>query len=301
MRDAGEKARPKRRRRLKYPGRFITFLLLMAIIVWMIANFVIALVTGQKFNVLGNGGETVRNIVVAGVDEGGYRTDLILLCQVNKHKGETNILQIPRDTKVKNRRNDKKINSAYFSGFECMSDEIEQVTGIRADEYVIIGFDAFSKIINSMGGVTVDVPIDMYYTDPVQDLTIDLDKGKQKLNGEQAQMFMRFRQNNNGTGYVNGDTDRIEAQKLLYDAVSKKMLSPAGILRSPIVFGTILNNCDTNMTGGDIFAVCKDVLGYGAKINFHTLPGGGRYIGGGSYFVYDVQETANLIDEYFEK
>ena len=55
------------------------------------------------------------------------------------------------------------------------------------------------------------------------------------------------------------------------------------------------------MTGGDIFAVCKDVLGYGAKINFHTLPGGGRYIGGGSYFVYDVQETANLIDEYFEK
>ncbi len=301
MRDAGEKACPKRRRKLKYPGRFITFLLLAAIIVWMITNFVIALFTGQKFNILGNGGQTVRNIVVAGVDEGGYRTDLILLCQINKHTGETNILQIPRDTKVTNRRNDKKINSAYFSGFECMSNEIEQITGIKPEEYVVVSFNAFSKIIDSMGGVVVDVPVDMYYTDPIQNLTIDLKKGRQRLTGKKAQMFMRFRQNNDGTGYVNGDTDRIEAQKLLYEAVAKRMLSPAGILRAPFVFGSVLKNCDTNMTSGDIFAVCKDVLGYGAKVNLHTLPGGGRYIGGGSYFVYDTIETANIIDEYFEK
>ena len=83
--------------------------------------------------------------------------------------------------------------------------------------------------------------------------------------------------------------------------IKDKMLSPVGILKAPAVFNAVVNNSETNMTGGDIFAVCKDVLGYGAKINFHTLPGGGRYIGGGSYFVCDTKEAANLIDEYFEK
>ena len=299
MRDVDERQHTIKRRKIKYPGRFIVFVITAIICIWMIINFLIALITGQNFSIFGCSSEPVRNIVVAGVDEGGYRTDLILLCQINRYDGEVNILQIPRDTKVSNHRNDKKINSAYYSGFECMSNEIEQVTGLEVDDYVIIGFDGFIDVIDAIGGVRVNVPIDMYYTDPVQGLTIDLDAGLQRLNGEEAHMFMRFRQNNNGTGYANGDMDRIEAQKSLYLAVAKKVLSPFGVLRAPAVFSALWRNCETNLSMGELFAVLKDVAAVGNNINFHSLPGGGRYIGGGSYFVYDKNATAALVSENF--
>lgn len=301
MREVSEKRpeyhRPKRR--IKNRGRFIVFVVTAVICLWMIFNFVIALFTGQKFSFLGNGGESVRNIVVAGVDEGGYRTDLILLCQINKYDGEINILQIPRDTKITNKRNDKKINSAYYSGFDCMSNEIAQVTGIKPDDYIMIGFDGFIDVIDALGGVRVDVPVRMNYTDPVQDLVIDLQPGMQRLNGEEAQMFMRFRQNNDGTGYRNGDTDRIEAQKLLYSAVLKKVKSPLGLLHAPAVFGAVVKNAESSMNAAEIFGFLKDALAYSGNINFHTLPGAGKYIGGGSYFVHNKNETNALIDEHF--
>lgn len=299
MRDVDERYHTKRRRKMKHPGRFVVFLLTFIICIWMIFNFIIAIITGQNFSLFGCSTEPVRNIVVAGVDEGGYRTDLILLCQINRYDGEVNILQIPRDTKVTNHRNDKKINSAYYSGFDCLSDEIEQVTGIDADDYVIIGFDGFMDVIDAIGGVKVDVPVRMYYTDPVQGLTIDLQPGPQKLDGEEAHMFMRFRQNNDGTGYVNGDMDRIEAQKSLYSAVAKKVLSPMGVLRAPAIFSAVWRNCETNLSGGELFGVMKDVAAVGNNINFYSLPGGGRYIGGGSYFVPDKNSTAALISENF--
>lgn len=291
--------RPQKRK-MKHPGRFVVVLLTFLICLWMIYNFVVALATGAKFSILGNGFDPVYNVVVAGVDEGGYRTDLILLCQVNRCDGEVNVLQIPRDTKVQNRRNDKKINSAYYSGFDCLSGEIEQITGISPDKYIMLGFEAFNDVIDAMGGVTVDVPIRMNYTDPVQGLTIDLQPGRQRLNGEKAQMFMRFRQNNDGTGYAGGDVDRLEAQKTLYGAVVKKVLSPMGVLRAPAIFTAVKINSETNMSGGEILGLMRDVAAVGkSNILVHSLPGSGRYIGGGSYFVFDKSKTQSLISENF--
>ncbi len=299
MRDVEDRQYIRKRRKIKHPGRFVVFLLTFFICIWMILNFFIALITGQNFSIFGCSSNPVRNIVVAGVDEGGYRTDLLMLCQINRYDGEVNILQIPRDTKVTNHRNDKKINSAYYSGFECLSNEIAQITGIKPDDYVIIGFDGFIDVIDAIGGVRVDVPIRMNYTDPVQGLTIDLQPGLQRLNGERAHMFMRFRQNNDGTGYRNGDMDRIEAQKMLYSAVAKKVISPVGILRAPFIFSAVKRNSDTNLNGAELFGVLKDVAAVGNNINIYTLPGGGRYIGGGSYFVHDQNGTKALIAENF--
>lgn len=289
--------RPKRR--IKHPGRFIVFLITFIICIWMIFNFIISVFTGQRFSFFGCSADPVKNIVVAGVDEGGYRTDLLMLCKINRRTGELNILQIPRDTKVQNNRNDKKINSAFYSGFDCLNNEIEQVTGLRADGFIILGFDGFSDVINAMGGVKIDVPIRMYYTDPVQNLTIDLEQGKQRLNGKEAQMFMRFRQNNDGTGYANGDMDRINAQRELYSAVKNKVLSPIGILCSPAILTAVYRNCESDMSAGELFAVMRDFAATANNMTIHSLPGSGKYIGGGSYFVYDKQKTNALIAEHF--
>lgn len=290
----------QKRKKLKYPGRFITFIILTIVFVWMIITFLLSLSSGQKFSILGASSEPVRNVVVAGVDEGGYRTDLILLCQINRYSNELNILQIPRDTRVQNRRNDKKINSAFFSGFDCMSDEINQLTGIKPEKYIMVDFDGFSDIIDALGGVVVDVPVRMNYTDPVQNLVIDLQPGKQKLNGEKAQMFMRFRKNNDGTGYANGDIGRIDTQKLLYSAVIKKIKTPAGIARIPAVLSAVKKHSKTN-AGDELMGILRDMAVCSGNLKFHTLPGNGKYIGGGSYFVYDKSKTNEIISNNFIK
>ena len=242
----------------------------------------------------------VTNLLVAGVDIDGYRTDLMLFVQVDKTKGRVSVLQIPRDTKVNNRRNDKKINSAYFSGIDTLNNEIESVIGMRADFFATITFGAFRDIVDALGGVTVDVPIDMNYHDPVQGLTIELEKGKQKLDGEHAMMFMRFRKNDDGTGYAMGDLDRNAAQKQFYSAVMKKAISPIGIMKAPVLYSTIMKNTTTDLNNAEVRELMFDVFTIGKNnINIYQLPGESKYIGGVSYFIHDSAETKALMQEHF--
>lgn len=242
----------------------------------------------------------VTNILVAGVDIDGYRTDLMLFVQVDTINDRVSILQIPRDTKVTNRRNDKKINSAYFSGIDTLNNEIESVIGMRADFFATITFDAFRDIVDALGGVTIDVPIDMNYHDPVQGLTIELKKGKQKLDGEHAMMFMRFRKNDDGTGYAMGDLDRNAAQKDFYAAVMKKTLSPTGILKAPKLYRTIMENTTTDLNNAEVRQLMVRVFKIGKdNISIYQLPGTSKYIGGVSYFVHDSAATKELMDEHF--
>ena len=286
--------------RIKSPVRFIVAIVTVLIIIWMCYNFVIALQTGETFSFFGNGMRSgdAETFVVAGVDEDGYRTDLILLCQINRADKRIQILQIPRDTRVNNKRNDKKINSAYYSGFDVMSREIAQVTGITPEHYVMVGFDGFQEIVDAVGGVTLEIPFAMKYDDPAQDLHIDLPAGKQKLDGEKAEMYMRYRKGNDGNGYAEGDVGRLSAQKELYNAVGDKLLSPLGLLRLPAVYSAVKKNTETNFTGGEIFGIMKDMMRIGKdRVTIDTLPGSGKYVGGVSYFVYDAKATEKLVAE----
>ncbi len=243
----------------------------------------------------------VTNLLVAGVDIDGYRTDLILFVQVNNINKKVSVLQIPRDTRVQNRRNDKKINSSYFSGINTLNNEVESVIGMRADFFATITFDAFREIVDALGGVTIDVPIDMNYHDPVQGLTIELDKGRQKLDGEHAMMFMRFRKNDDGTGYAMGDIDRNAAQKQFYSAVMKKAISPIGLVKAPVLYSTIMKNTTTDLNNAEVRELMFDVFTIGKNnINIYQLPGDSKYIGGVSYFVHDSAETKALMNKYFK-
>ena len=242
----------------------------------------------------------VTNILVAGVDIDGYRTDLILFVQVNNIDKKVSVLQIPRDTKVDNKRRDKKINSAYFSGIDTLNNEVESVIGMRADFFATITFDAFKEIVDTLGGVTIDVPIDMNYHDTIQGLTIELEAGRQKLDGEHAMMFMRFRKNDDGTGYAMGDIDRNAAQKQFYSAVMKKALSPVGIIKAPWLYSTIMENTTTDLNNAEVRKLMFEVFSIGKdNIGIYQLPGESKYINNISYFVHDKKETKKLMDENF--
>ena len=293
--------------RIKSPLRLTVAILILLILIYVGFQGAVSIITGEPikfgFSSLGKGTHNVQDFVVAGIDDDGYRTDLILFCRYNMADNSINVLQIPRDTKVENERYDKKINSAYGSPEkeQALFDEIESVIGIRPEKSVIVSFRAFREIIDAIGGVEVNVPIRMLYHDPVQNLTIDLYPGTQVLDGRRAEMFMRFRQNDDGTGYANGDIDRVAAQKKFYEAVADKLLSGETILKAPKILGVIAENVKTDFTIGEIVKYLGKIPEFSMEnAKIHSLPGEGGYdTNGVSYFFYDEEGTKKLIDEEF--
>lgn len=293
--------------RVKSPVRLIIAILVLLIVLYVGFQGIGSLVSGKPFK-FGfsswmSSGEQVQDFVVAGVDEEGYRTDLILFCRYNMADNSINVLQIPRDTKVENNRRDKKINSAYGSPEkeQALFDEVESVIGIRPEKSVIVSFNAFREIIDAIGGVEIDVPIRMYYHDPFQNLNINLYPGKQLLDGKHAEMFMRFRQNDDGSGYPNGDIDRVAAQKGFYQAAADKLLSGGTILKAPKIIGILTQNVKTDFTVSEMVNYIGRLPQFSMdKIKIHTLPGEGGYADDGvSYFFFDKEETTALIKEHF--
>ena len=295
--------------RVKSPLRLTVAILILLMLIYVGLAGAISIISGKPvqlafWNQTSVKKDKIQDILVAGTDEDGLRTDLILLCRYNMTDNSVTALQIPRDTRVEtDTRSDKKINSAYSTSKkeQTLFDEVEGITGIRPEKYVLVSFRAFRQLIDAIGGVEVNVPMRMYYTDPVQNLTIDLYPGQQLLNGRQSEMFMRFRYNNDGSGYPNGDVDRIAAQKKFYEAAFKKLLSGKTVLKVPKIQGILTDNVKTDFTGEDIIKYIGKIPSFKMEnIKIITLPGEGAYGDDGvSYFFHNEKETELLIDEYF--
>ena len=295
--------------RVKSPIRLVAAILILIMLVYVGVCSAISIITGKPLNTVFFGEKStkpdfIQDVLIAGTDADGYRTDLILLCRYNVTENKVSVLQIPRDTRIeKTNRHDKKINSSYSTAEkeQTLCNEIEMLTGIKPDKHVIVSFKAFREIIDAIGGVTVDVPMRMDYDDPFQNLNIDLYPGTQVLNGRQAEMFMRFRYNNDGTGYPNGDIDRIAAQKKLYESVIDAVISGKTILKVPKILSILTSNVKTNFTGEDIIRYMGRIPSFKMEnINILSLPGEGAYADDGiSYFFHNETETQVLLDEYF--
>ena len=173
------------------------------------------------------------NILAVGKDKVGLNTDTIMVAHIDTENDVLNILSVPRDTMSKVKRYVKKINAAYGVGggkgnIDNLKKELTMLLGIQIDRYVVVNLDAFEQAIDAMGGVTIDVPQDMKYKDPYQDLMINISKGPQTLNGNQAVGFVRYRH-----GYANGDLGRIEAQQLFIEALINQCKSPSIVNKIP--------------------------------------------------------------------
>lgn len=259
-----------------------------------------------------------KTLAVFGVDEDGYRTDVIFIVNYNSETGKTRVISVPRDTKVDWSEEQRarmeeikgysisvsKINEmTSYVGMEHLSEftipEVEDLLGIQIDNYVIVTLDAFKQVVDAIGGVEVDVPVlngnGLHYDDNSQDLHIHLDPGLQLLNGEQAEGLVRFRK-----GYIEGDVGRIKTQQLFLEAFAKKVTSPQIITKIPNIINTLLNTVSTDIKLSEI----SGYLPYLKSINteniaFHIIPGEGQYIGNKSYFLVDEAAMPGFIDEVF--
>ena len=163
-------------------------------------------------------GEGRVNVLVLGRDRAAGLTDVMILASLDTEHHTLGLVQIPRDTYATYTRADyKKINGAYAKlGGSGLCAFLQNNLGVAIDHYVCVDLEVLGEMVDRMGGVHMRVPADMDYDDPAQNLHIHLKAGEQVLDGDMAQMFVRFR-----SGYVEADVGRMDAQKLFLSSLAK--------------------------------------------------------------------------------
>ncbi|HHV99657.1 MAG TPA: LCP family protein [Clostridiaceae bacterium] len=244
------------------------------------------------------------NLLVLGLDGDETRADAILLFNYGPSAGRLNILSIARDTRVIYKGKPMKTNALIGIGGErLIIKQVERMTGLKVDYYVTLNFEAFRKIIDVLGGVYVDVPMDMDYDDPVQNLHIHLRKGRQLLDGKKAEQYVRYRKGNNrNEGYDDGDLGRIKAQQALLKELIEQKLNWKYISKADEIFMILKDHMNTNIKIGDIRKYIGSAVNLKSEdVKVYTTPGKSVLINDIWYFIYNKKETRKLIDENFFK
>ncbi len=249
------------------------------------------------------------NLLLLGVDEGGNRSDTIMVVSVDNVKNDIKLLSIPRDTKI-TLNNGKSVKMNALIGFpqreELVIETIKTITKMPIHYYCEVDFNGFIEIIDILGGVDYDVPFDMDYDDPAQDLHIHLKQGFQHLDGKQAHDFVRFRHNNKGAevyapgDYYKGDIGRIGAQQAFLSELFRQKMQPQYVLKAPELLTSASKHVQSNFTISSALEFISMLKSTETnEIQSFILPGEGKYIGKVSYYVYSPSETKKLVLEEF--
>ena len=213
----------------------------------------------------------VYTFLLIGTDKGGGNTDTLMLVTYDVPNKQVNIASIPRDTMINGSWDIKKINSAYSvykDGIGALKRYVKSITGFEPDFYAKIDLSAFVELVDLIGGVDFYVPQDMKYSDPYQDLYIDLKEGQQKLNGEKAMQLVRVR------SYPNGDIGRVEVQQAFIKALIKQCISIQNWSKIKGYIDLVAKYVETDMELGEMLYFASEGLKIDfSTINTFTLPG----------------------------
>ena len=236
-------------------------------------------------------------ILLSGLDDDNGGSDTNILMAVDTVNGYVYGVSIPRDSKAIIGGKAHKINYAYNKGgTELLASTVSEQLGIPVDYTVCVNLQGFTALVDAIGGVDFEVPINMDYDDPIQGLSIHFKKGMQHLSGADALRVVRFRHNNDGTGYGSEDLGRMQTQQKFLKAVAKKMLSFENLISNPRKYAEIFGQyVDTDLSVTDLAWFGMQVLGMGVdKIDFSTLPNEWKY----PYIYLDPTETLTLVNTY---
>ena len=257
--------------------------------------------------------DQLLNIALLGTDGDGFRSDVNMVASLNLTTKEVHLISVPRDTRVvmtddmiayleKNGRTVPEANGVYG---QCKLTEVhayagegnrstfsvamlEEILGIDIDYYVKVDLDAFKDIVDAVGGVEFDVQERLYYSDPAQGLYIDLYPGPQLLDGEKAEMLVRFRE-----GYAQKDLKRIEVQQEFLKAFISQVCSSDKIMSNLDSYIKIfMEKVESDMPVATALKYASYVKEIDpAAITTDTIPGEG-----GAYFDMDEEGTKELVD-----
>ena len=232
-------------------------------------------------------------ILVYGVDNDAGGSDTNMLMRFDAESKKIDVVSLPRDTLMSNGH---KLNSSYNNGgTEKLRSNIEDMLGVPVDFYVSVDLKGFIALIDQIGGVDFDVPEDMDYDDPYQDLHIHFKKGLQHLSGQQSMEVVRFRHNNDNTGYGGRqDLGRIGTQQAFLKTVAQKLMKLENV---PAMAETFLKYVKTDLTLGNLIWLANQALSMGGMdaISFATLPGDGAgWYKGMSVYALDPEQVLEM-------
>lgn len=298
-----EQPAPQPKRKKHGFGRFLKRLLIVLLVLVLLTAAVLLIC--QKMpktdDPIGTRKKDCCTVLLAGTDESGMRTDTLMVMYISRAEKSIRLLSIPRDTMVNRDNPVPKINGAYYAngagevGMDYLMDYVKDVIGYRPDGYLLIDLNCFEDLVNLMGGVKFDVPMDMHYEDPTQDLFIDLKEGTQRLSGKEAMWLVRFR-----SGYAAADLQRVSVQRDFVKAALDQWGKAWNVIKAPAALVLLQKNTLTdlkwnNITWLGISAVLCGTDGFETE----TLPGEGAYVNGGAYYVEDRAAAAALVNEKF--
>lgn len=171
---------------------------------------------------------SIYTFLVFGADVASGLTDTMMVVTYDVANQRAAVMSLPRDTLINVRRWNKSLNAVYSSykdpaqGVEALKSEVSELVGFTPDYYVKIDWELVGEMVEAIGGVWFDVPRDMHYDDPYQDLHIHQDKGYRKLTGDDAMQIVRFRHSNDGNAI--SDITRLKIQHDFLKAVLKQTL-----------------------------------------------------------------------------
>lgn len=251
-------------------------------------------------------------VLIMGVSEdiSAELTDTIMLAGFNPETNQAFILSIPRDTFVGSNEATAggfdKINALYQKSPQKTVEAVENLTGINIDYYITVKTSALIEIVDAIGGVDFDVPINMDYDDDTQDLHIHLKAGQQKINGEKAEQLVRFRHNNNGTTYSAeyGDNDegRMKTQREFLKAIATQVVQWNNIDKVKEITNAIFKNLKTDITLSKILGYVPYATSFDVNnLEMDQLPGTPKKINELWFYKADTSETSELINGYIQK
>lgn len=268
---------------------------------------------GRTFNEQVLGPKDPVTILVMGVSEdlgGAPLTDTMMVIGYNPNEQKAYALSVPRDTFIgssaETATGSDKLNSLYKKSPEKTIAAIEKITGLEIDYYCVVQNKVVRDVVDALGAVEFNVPIDMNYDDPTQNLHIHLKKGIQSMNGEQVEQLLRFRHNNDGSSYPAsyGDNDigRMRTQREFVKELLKQCIRFQNVGKIVDLATAFFNNVDTNMN----LSTAVSYIPYALQFNpddliSEQIPGEPVYYNKVSFIRAFPKETLKLVGNLIEQ
>lgn len=241
------------------------------------------------------------DFLLIGVDskdksQGKPRSDVMMLVHLNKTNKSISLISIPRDTrtKIEGRKHKEKINHAFaYGGPDLSLKTVNQLLGTQIPYYMLIDYEFVKDMVDTMGGVQVDIPMEMNYEDTTagNSLIIHFKPGLQTLNGEDAVKFLRFRK-----GYKNADLGRVQAQQQFIGAFLRELKKPEQWVKAPVFLAKYQDNADSTIPLSALIQMSPILAQMGEDgLQSATLPGSPKMIDHLSYFILDEDQARNLL------
>ena len=301
----------------KHKGIKRFFLFILIIIILAVAVLGIQIyrngggMKGIVTTFIGSSADEIQNlddIYVLCMGKSQNMTDTIMVAKYSPKNQQASLLSIPRDSFVGKSKDNAstfdKINAKYQVNPQSTLDAVNSLTGLNLKYYVTVDTKALRDLVDALGGIEFDVPIDMDYDDSSQDLEIHLKKGVQVLNGMQAEGVVRFRHNNDGssfpTEYGDNDLGRMRTQRAFIETVIKQTLKASNITKINQLLNIAKEEVETNLSWDIIKNYIIAILDFDtANLKTDSLPGTPQYFNELSFFVVNKTEAKKKVEEMF--